>query len=478
MADNNKVEYVLSLRDLFSGRLRKATGDTERLNSTINKTKSSLGGLGSSLKTAFATLGAGILVKEIVTATATLEGLKNQINFASGSVEQGGKDFEYLRQQANYLGLDLQTAATAFAQLEGATRGTVVEGQKTRDIFEGVSMASTVMHLSAEQSGGALNALQQMMSKVKVSAEEMNGQLGERIPGALNIASRAMNMSTADLMKMMQNGELFAADFLPKFANQLKKEFAGGIEVARHSVTANLNRMSTAWFELKTALGESVVPAGISALSNVLTKIVAAFNKGIEFVKRNFELVQRALQPIIDEVNYLKDSIFGIGSSFNWTKIFEQSLNAIGSILRFLQPFIHAAIWGFNIILQTVIATTNAIISLINAIGSLVGYEYKKLNPKTAADAMSSPLTSGANSSTVGASGLSGTSSSKKSKSGTTTEAVEARGHQNFNIDIKNLIEKLEIRTTNLKESGAAIKAEVTKAMIGAVNDFQLMATK
>jgi hypothetical protein len=48
----------------------------------------------------------------------------------------------------------------------------------------------------------------------------------------------------------------------------------------------------------------------------------------------------------------------------------------------------------------------------------------------------------------------------------------------NLNIDINILIEELNINTTNLRESATAIKAEVTKAMIGAVNDFQLMAVK
>jgi hypothetical protein len=55
---------------------------------------------------------------------------------------------------------------------------------------------------------------------------------------------------------------------------------------------------------------------------------------------------------------------------------------------------------------------------------------------------------------------------------------VETKGHQNFNISIDKLIEKLEFNTANLKENASVIKGEVTKAMITAVNDFQLMATK
>jgi hypothetical protein len=65
-----------------------------------------------------------------------------------------------------------------------------------------------------------------------------------------------------------------------------------------------------------------------------------------------------------------------------------------------------------------------------------------------------------------------------KTKGGTSTSAVESRGVQNFNISIKSLVEKLEFTTNNMKESGAILKEEVAKALIEAVNDFQLMATK
>jgi len=65
-----------------------------------------------------------------------------------------------------------------------------------------------------------------------------------------------------------------------------------------------------------------------------------------------------------------------------------------------------------------------------------------------------------------------------KPSAGTSTTAVESRGVQNFNISIQKLVENIILNTTNLKESSVAIKEEVTKALIEAVNDFQLMATK
>ncbi|MBK9479850.1 MAG: hypothetical protein IPN99_13605 [Bacteroidetes bacterium] len=88
---NNIVEYFLRLKnDGFSSGIKKATAETETLNSTINKTKSSVSGLGAVIGTVFT----GYVVGEIVRTTAAMEGLKNQLNFASGSAQQGSADFE------------------------------------------------------------------------------------------------------------------------------------------------------------------------------------------------------------------------------------------------------------------------------------------------------------------------------------------------------------------------------------------------
>ncbi len=172
---NNSVEYILSLKDKVSSGIKSATTNTEKLNSTMGMAQKSASGL----KTALAAIGVGLGIKEIISTTAAMEGLQNQLNFASGSAEQGARDFNYLRKTSQEMGLDFNVAATAFAKFSGAARGTSIEGQKLRDIFEGVGMASTVMHLSAEQSEGAFRALEQMLSKGKVSAEELRGQLGD-----------------------------------------------------------------------------------------------------------------------------------------------------------------------------------------------------------------------------------------------------------------------------------------------------------
>ena len=65
-----------------------------------------------------------------------------------------------------------------------------MEGQAARNIFTAVAGAARVMGASADDARGIFTALEQIVSKGTVSAEELRGQLGERLPGAFQIAAR------------------------------------------------------------------------------------------------------------------------------------------------------------------------------------------------------------------------------------------------------------------------------------------------
>jgi len=68
--------------------------------------------------------------------------------------------------------------------------------------------------------------------------------------------------------------------------------------------------------------------------------------------------------------------------------------------------------------------------------------------------------------------------STNKTKGGTGLNILESRGVQNFNISIDKLVEMIKVETTQIKEGAGEIKEIVAQALIEAVNDFQLMATK
>jgi len=235
---NTSVEYILRLKDLMSSGIRNATGETEKLNTSMNTAQNSA----NKLQKALAGIGLGLGIREIVNTTASMEGLQNQLNFASGSAEQGARDFNYLRETSQKMGLDLLSATQGFVGLAASFKGTSIQGQAVRDVFEGMAMASTVNHMSAQQTAQAFKALSDMAGKGVVSMEELRGQLGDAgLKGAFGIAADAMGMTTMELNKFVADGKLMSEDFIPKFAAQLKKEFAGGMDAAGESLTQHIH---------------------------------------------------------------------------------------------------------------------------------------------------------------------------------------------------------------------------------------------
>ncbi len=176
----------------------------------------------------------------------TFEALNQRFRFATGSVAAGVQELAFVRAEADRLGISFLASAGGYSKLAAAVRGTNITAAQTREIFLGVSEAAAVMRLSADQVEGAFRAIEQVASKGTVQAEELRGQLGERIPGAFQIAARAMGVTTEELNKMLEQGEVLADDFLPRFAAQLRREFAEGVPDAVDSAAASFARLGNA----------------------------------------------------------------------------------------------------------------------------------------------------------------------------------------------------------------------------------------
>ncbi len=189
-------------------RLDKSLKDT---NKTTRNTENIFTDLKSLVTRAFVINEVVQFGKDVIDVTKRVEEVKNQLNFAAGSAVLGAEDFDWVRKKSNELGLETLGTAKAFARMNAAAKGTIYQGQGVKDIFEGVSMAATVMHLNADETEGTLYALQQMMSKGKISAEELSRQLGNRMPGAVKMFAAAMGMSDEAFMNMMKKGEALSS---------------------------------------------------------------------------------------------------------------------------------------------------------------------------------------------------------------------------------------------------------------------------
>jgi len=238
---------------------KTASLGTDQVDASLEKIGKAGPALGI-INAALAAFSAKALIDSFIDANVAVEKFETGIKAVQGSSTDTGAQLAYVRDVANRLGLDVGATATAFLQLTAATQGTTLQGRATREVFEAVATAMGALGKSSSETEGAFKAIEQIVSKGKVSMEELRGQLGDRLPGALQIAARAMGVTTTEFEALVKSG-LSAEAFLPAFAAELNKTFAGA---TFDGYLANLNR-------LRNAVDELLVQAGRAGLFEALT---------------------------------------------------------------------------------------------------------------------------------------------------------------------------------------------------------------
>ncbi len=266
VVETSNLEAAAQAFDKLSAEEKQALAELKKFNQESQNTNKSVGELGSIAGKVGGVLGGLFAVGQIkqfasavLETTIKFEAMKKAIDFASGSAEMGNKNFEFIRQTAQKLGLDLRGAVEGYKTFASAANLAGQSSQETNRQFAAVAKAAQVMGLTAEDTKGAFLALGQMMSKGNVQAEELRGQLGERLVGAFGIAAKAMGVTTGELNKMLQKGQVLAADFLPKFATELENTFGkGNTQVT--TLAASQNRFNSSIDELILAIGNKLNP--------------------------------------------------------------------------------------------------------------------------------------------------------------------------------------------------------------------------
>jgi len=221
---------------------------------------------------------------KLATATIEVEKALQQVQqtlyAVSGSQTIAATEMRYLYELSNRAGAGFAELAKQYSQIAAASKDTNLEGERTREIFEAVTFASSKLGLSITDTEGTLRAIQQIMSKGRVTAEELRGQLGDRLPGAFKIMADALGVTTVKLDEMLRKGEV-GASALVKFAQKLKERFNIDTSVRIDTIAAAENRLNNARIRAIDTIDKQV---GISqAYTNVLNKMTA----GIDFFTNN-----------------------------------------------------------------------------------------------------------------------------------------------------------------------------------------------
>jgi len=257
---------------------KAAVADSKKLNESLNQTgKEGAAAIKSTATelngmTSIARSGAGILAAyfsltainafkdRLIETTIKFEGYNKAIQFASGNAENFAKNQQFLNDLIRKYGLALAQTTEAYKSFFTASTLAGQSQKETNRQFEAVTKAGTVLKLTADQMQGAFLALGQMMSKGTVQAEELRGQLGERIPGAFSIMAKALNVNERQLNKMLEQGQVLSKEALPAFAKELEKTFGPESEKNLNGMVNSQNRFNSAIDNLILAIGNKLQP--------------------------------------------------------------------------------------------------------------------------------------------------------------------------------------------------------------------------
>ena len=207
-----------------------------------------------------------------------LDSLYEGLRVASGSAESFDKNVSFLRESSERLGMSFADNIKSFKLFFASATGANISAEDTRRIFDSVANAGAKLRLSTDDVNGALLALSQMASKGKVQAEELRGQLGERLPRAFELAAKAMGVTTAQLNKMLEDGEVVSDVFLPKFATELDKAFGNDATEKITGMQASMGRLKTAmdslWESEKVKNWFTEAIDGVAELTNEINKLI------------------------------------------------------------------------------------------------------------------------------------------------------------------------------------------------------------
>jgi len=304
MANEIKSNLKIKLEfetDKWKQQVKGAAGELNKLNGRVSTTDKSLqratksaNQFGDAMKYVWGYIGFQG-VKAVFNNALAFDRVNNRMRAATESLEEYNQATRVARDLSQQLGVDLLSASRGYATLIAATRGSKLEGAGTEELFESILKTSSALSLTADETNSVILAFSQVASKGKAAAEEIRGQIGERIPGYFLKLADAIGVTQKELSKMLDDGLLDAETALIASTKAMQDGFGEGSTRNLKSLTAEFSRLVN---NIKTAgkvLADSEFLSFILRSAGGVLRIGSEERKNLETTKENNdELIKRA----------------------------------------------------------------------------------------------------------------------------------------------------------------------------------------
>lgn len=243
----NRAEQALKKTEKTSeSTIKRMTSEVQKASSAFHKLYRTVYMVRTAVLGAFLINEAYQFTKAIYSTVVELQEASNVMATAVGK-KQVGEYFTYAAERATHFGQSLSDATKGFAQLAAAAAGTSITLEDVKKMYEAIIVTGTALSMNQQDLESTFRVFVQIMSKGKLSAEELRQQLAERVPGAFALAAKAINMTQSALDAALKRGQIYSEDFIVKYAETLYNHFIKGAETARTQIPALLQQIKNTW---------------------------------------------------------------------------------------------------------------------------------------------------------------------------------------------------------------------------------------
>ena len=242
------------------------------------------------------------MLREALGATSDYAAQLQKLEIALEGV--AGAQFTDALKAANQVTKDfnvpLDVSTKGITRLTAAVVGAKGSVDDAEVVFRNITSAIKATGGGAQDVESAITAMVQTFSKGKVSAEELSGQLGERLPGAVTKFAEANNLTLPQLQKSLKAGTV-GLDELMKFIISLGPEYEKTArEIADSSADAGA-RASVAFDQVRREVGEALQPIG-AQLQKAFAKFVLDI---LPAIKAGAVAAANGLKALLDASSFL-----------------------------------------------------------------------------------------------------------------------------------------------------------------------------
>jgi lambda family phage tail tape measure protein len=206
------------------------------------------------------------------TLAADLEKQRTALRLVLKDSAEYNASLQFLSKTSREYAIPQDRLVKGFTQLAASVAGAGGNINDTKTAFQGIAAGIRGTGGSLENLDAALLATSQVFSKGKVSAEELRGQIGERLPGAFTLFAQSIGKTPQELDKALERGEVTLQDFL-SFSKTLFGEYGENAKIIADSPAAAGDRLQTNLKNLSETVGKLLQPVG-AAFQNTFSEIV------------------------------------------------------------------------------------------------------------------------------------------------------------------------------------------------------------